>query len=275
MPESPEVDVLTDVLRDTLAGRRMASVDVAEFRALKTRARPVSELVGRTVTDVVRHGKHIAVHTDGPVLVISFGRAGWAAWRPDPAASADPPAPVIVTIVFEDAAELALTDAGGWLSLGVFVVDSADDVPAVAKLGPDPLADDWSAADLDRIAVGRRKRLKALLQEQESIAGIGNAYSDEILYDAALPPLVAAADLDDDQRARLHASVVGVLRSARDDRRGVPIAELKAAKVAAMRVHGRAGEPCAAGGVVLDVPGSKGAAQYCPARQTGGEVLAQ
>lgn len=273
MPESPEVDVLADVLRDTLVGRRIASVDIAEFRALKTRARPLGELVGRTVADVVRHGKHVAVHTDGAVLLVSFGRAGWAVWRGSEAADAAT-APVIVTIGFDGGGELSLTDAGGWLSLGVFVVDAADEVPAVAKLGPDPLVDDWTAADLDRIAIGRRKRLKALLQEQESIAGIGNAYSDEILYDAALHPLIAAADLDEAQRARLHASVVSVLRFARDDRRGVPIADLKAAKVAAMHVHGRTGDPCAAGGVVADVPGSKGAAQYCPDRQTGGEVLA-
>jgi formamidopyrimidine-DNA glycosylase len=127
---------------------------------------------------------------------------------------------------------------------------------------------------LDRIVVGRRKRLKALLQEQESLAGIGNAYSDEILFAARLSPLVQAVALDEGERAALYAAIRDVLGSAVEARRDVPPAELKAAKVAAMAVHGRAGEACPdCGGTVLDVPGSKGGAQYCPERQTGGVPL--
>jgi formamidopyrimidine-DNA glycosylase len=276
VPESPEVDALAGFLRDTLVGARVEATDLAEFRALKTRARPLEQVVDSTVTGVERFGKHIALLTDGPDVVVSFGRAGWALWRPTGAAAsaeATPVAPVIATMTFAGRGELGLTDAGDWLSLGVSVVDDPRDVPAVAKLGPDPLVDEWTRADLDALVGGRRKRLKALLQEQESLAGIGNAYSDEILYVAALPPLVQAADLDEDARGRLYDAIVDVLRGARDARRGVPIAEQKSAKVAAMKVHGRTGEPCAAGGSVHDVPGSKGAAQYCPDRQTGGVVL--
>jgi formamidopyrimidine-DNA glycosylase len=274
VPESPEVDALTGFLRDTLVGARVADTDLAEFRALKTRTRPLETLVGTTVSAVERHGKHIAVHTDGGVLVVSFGRAGWATWRgAAEEVPAESPAPVIATIGFAGRGVVGLTDAGDWLSLGVSVVDAPADVAAIAKLGPDPLAASWTADDLERAVVGRRKQLKALLQEQESIAGIGNAYSDEILYDAGLSPVVHAAALDEDERARLAASVVGVLRGAQAARSGVPIAEQKAAKVASMRVHGRTGEPCGTAGTVLDVPGSKGRAQYCPERQTGGVPL--
>jgi formamidopyrimidine-DNA glycosylase len=279
VPESPEVDALAGFLRTTLSGAHVGEADVAEFRALKTRARPLGELTGRTVRDVVRFGKHIALVTDGPALVISFGRAGWATWRPfDDGAEGDaaPPdaPPVIVTIDVPGRGALELTDAGEWLSLGVSVVDHPSDVPAIAKLGPDPAADGWSREDLERALGTRRKQLKALLQEQETLAGIGNAYSDEILHVARLSPAVHAADLSPEERARLYDAVRSVLAEAFAARRGVPPHRQKAEKVAAMRVHGRTGEPCpVCGGIVQDVPGSKGAAQYCPTCQTGGVPL--
>lgn len=277
MPESPEVDSLGGFLRSHAVGRRIRTVDLVEFRALKTRDRPLRELDGRTVSGVRRFGKHLVLDTDGPSLLLSFGRAGWARWSDGPEApdanGSDAP-PVIARILFDDSAEIAVTDAGDWLSLGLSIVDDAAAVPAIAKLGPDPLSDAFTPEVLDHIVVGRRKRLNALLQEQESLAGIGNAYSDEILFAARLSPLVQAVALDEGERAALYTAIRDVLGSAVEARRDVPPAELKAAKVAAMAVHGRTGEPCPdCGGTVLDVPGSKGAAQYCPERQTGGVPL--
>lgn len=276
MPESPEVDALTGFLRDALAGGAIGATDLAEFRALKTRARPLGQLAGRTVADVQRFGKHIALLTDGPALVISFGRAGWATWRGAGVAAspAEGAAPVIATIDIAQRGELAVTDAGNWLSLGLSVVDDPVEVPAIAKLGPDPSAAGWSRADLERALGTRRKQLKALLQEQETLAGIGNAYSDEILHTARLSPVVHAVDLTPDERDRLYTAIRSVLGEAFAARRGVPIESQKAAKVAAMRVHGRTGERCpVCGGEIRDVPGSKGAAQYCPTCQTGGVPL--
>lgn len=271
MPESPEVDALAGFLRAHVVGREITGVDLAEFRALKTRARPLEGLVGATIAGVTRYGKHIGLETSAGVLVISFGRAGWAVWRA--ADAPEPEAPVIVRIGLGDR-ELALTDAGGWLSLGVSVVHAATDVDAIAKLGPDPMSDAFTAAALDAVVIGRRKQLKALLQEQESMSGIGNAYSDEILFTAGLSPLAHAAALDDAERGRLYTAIRDVLGEAFAARRDVPIAEQKAAKVAAMRVHGRTGDPCPDGdGEILDIPGTKGGGQYCPGRQTGGVPL--
>lgn len=277
MPESPEVDSLGGFLREHLAGRRVSAIDLEEGRALKTRARPLSELHGYAVAGVRRFGKHLAIDTDGPTLLVSFGRAGWARWRDD-ATDAEPTGPdvppVIVRIAFDGGAELAVTDAGDWLSLGLHVVDDPAEVSSVAKLGPDPASDAFTRADLDAVVTGRRKQLKALLQEQETLSGIGNAYSDEILYAARLSPVAHASTLDEDERARLFAAIRDVLGGAFEARRDVPPAELKAAKVASMAVHGRTGEPCPKGhDAVRDVPGSKGAAQYCAACQTGGVPL--
>lgn len=283
MPESPEVEVLARFVRERTVGRRIDAVELDEFRALKTRARPLGELAGRAVTEVTRHGKHLAVATDGPVLVVSFGRAGWLRWEPageavasaglpdDGTPDGTPAAAPIGRLTLDDGEAFVLTDAGTWLSFGLSVVDDAADVAAIAKLGPDPLDDAFALADLERVVAGRRKQLKAVLQEQESLAGIGNAYSDEILHVARLHPLRHAGDLDEGEVARLFAAIGEVLTGALVDRSGAPIAELKARKVASMRVHGRTGEPCpVCGGVVADVPGSKGAAQYCPVCQPDG-----
>ncbi|PSL38298.1 DNA-(apurinic or apyrimidinic site) lyase /formamidopyrimidine-DNA glycosylase [Labedella gwakjiensis] len=277
MPESPEVDSLGGFLREHLTGRRISAIDLEEARALKTRARPLSELHGHAVTGVRRFGKHLSIDTDGPTLLVSFGRAGWARWRDD-ATDAEPTGPdtppVIARVGFDGGAELAVTDAGDWLSLGLHVVDDPAEVSSVAKLGPDPASDAFTRADLDAVVTGRRKQLKALLQEQETLSGIGNAYSDEILYAARLSPVAHASTLDEEERAQLFAAIRDVLGGAFEARRDVPPAELKAAKVAAMAVHGRTGEPCPEGhDAVRDVPGSKGAAQYCAACQTGGVPL--
>lgn len=275
MPESPEVDALVGFLGEHARGRVVAAVELDEFRALKSRDRPLGELVGRTVTGARRFGKHAVLDTDGPGLLISFGRAGWAAWSDAaPARDPRPGAAEIARIAFDDGARLAITDAAEWLSLGLSVVDEAETVPAIAKLGPDPASEGFTAEALDAVLAGRRKRLKALLQEQDSLAGIGGAYSDEILHAARLSPFAHAATLDAEERARLFAALREVLGAAFAARRGVPPERLKAEKVASMRVHGRRGEPCpVCGDIVRDLPGSKGAAQYCATCQTGGVPL--
>lgn len=277
MPEAPEVEALTLFLRERLGGHVVRDVELVEGRALKTRPRPLDELVGRTVTGVTRHGKHLDLDFDGLHLGVGFGRAGWATWTDAGAESdAEPgsgsvdavaPAAVIARLVLDDGI-LGITDAGDWLSVQLHVVDTANEVPSVAKLGPDAADPAFSREALAHALGGRRKQLKALLQEQESLAGIGNAYSDEILFAARLSPVAHASSLSSDDVSRLHAALHDTLTAAVLARRGVPIAQQKAAKVAAMAVHGRTGESCPdCGGVIEDIPGTKGGGQYCPSCQ--------
>ncbi|MFE6967411.1 DNA-formamidopyrimidine glycosylase family protein [Agromyces sp. NPDC057679] len=284
MPESPEVQALADELDARLAGRALTGVDVVEFRIEKTRGRPPESLVGEAVTGVERHGKLIdLVFGEAGRLVVSLGRHGWARWAagdgPAPAQddAGDPP-PTLAILSFEgtggDRLDLELTDAGDWVSLGVWVVDEPREVPAVAKLGPDPADAAFTRAAFDAAVVGRRKQTKAILQEQESLAGIGNAYSDEILHAAKASPVAHASTLDEAALDRLFAATTGVVRAAVDARRGVPIDRLKAEKVAAMRVHGRAGETCpVCGDTVREFSFASTTAEYCPTCQTGGEHL--
>ncbi len=270
MPEAPEVEALAHFLSERLRGRAVTGVELVEGRALKTRARPLDEIVGRTVTAVSRHGKHIDLDLDGVHLGLGFGRAGWATWSPSAATDdeAAPAAAVIARIAFDDGI-LGITDAGEWLSVQLHVVDAAEEVPSIAKLGPDAADPSYSREMLAEALGRRRKQLKALLQEQETLAGIGNAYSDEILFAARLAPTAHAAALSEDDITRLHHALHDTLTAAVLARRGVPIAEQKAAKVASMRVHGRTGEPCPdCAGVIEDIPGTKGGGQWCPSCQT-------
>lgn len=276
MPESPEVQVLAEFLGERAAGRVLTEADVLEFRAVKTRTAPPSSLIGRAVTGAARHGKHVSLaFGEDRSLVVSLGRHGWMRWR-DAGDEQPPPAdapPALAQLVLDGDA-LEVTDAGTWVSLGLFVVDDPIAVPAIAKLGPDPADPSFSAGDFDAILGGRRKQVKAILQEQESLAGIGNAYSDEILHVARVSPVVHAALLSDDDRARLYQATIDTVRGAIAARRGIPIHALKAAKVDAMRVHGRAGESCpVCGDTVRDFAFASTTAQYCPTCQTGGEHL--
>ena len=160
------------------------------------------------------------------------------------------------------------------MSLGLFVVDRADDVPAIAKLGPDPADPAFTRAQFDAALGGRRKQIKAVLQEQETLSGIGNAYSDEILHLARQSPIAHAAALDAEAIDRLFEATVTTVREAIAARSGVPIDQLKAQKVAAMRVHGRSGEACpVCGDTILDLTFSGASAQYCPTCQNGGVPL--
>jgi formamidopyrimidine-DNA glycosylase len=285
MPESPEVEALVEELGTQLAGRAITDLDVVEFRVAKTRARPPSTLIGERVTGATRHGKLVDLVLGAEHLVVSLGRHGWARWRDGEDAVYDAAvagaedadaatAPALVSVEFDDDRAIEFTDAGGWVSLGFWVVDDPTEVPAVAKLGPDPADPKFARADFDRAVVGRRKQIKAVLQEQESLAGIGNAYSDEILHTAKISPIAHAAALTESELDRLFEATVGTIRSAIAARRGIPIDELKAAKVAAMQVHGRAGETCpVCGDTIRDFSFASTTAQYCPTCQTNGEQL--
>ncbi len=146
----------------------------------------------------------------------------------------------------------------------------------IASLGPDPLAGGFARPDLDAIldAAGRAQ-IKGVLRDQRVIAGIGNAYSDEILHAARIGPFTPASSLDDERRGQLFAAITGVLDEALAATEGLPPAKLKDDKRAAMRVHGRTGQACAVcGSTIAEVSFADSSLQYCPGCQTGGKLLA-
>ena len=288
MPELPEVESLAAYLRATATGLRVARVELAAISALKTFDPPVTALVGARVVDASRRGKFLdltLVDEDGEVLhlVTHLARAGWLHWRREMSDAPPKPGkgPLAFRVVLVDddgvpAGGFDLTEAGTQKRLAVYVVRDPGDVEGIARLGPEPLADEFTVDTLAAIlAEAGGKQLKGVLRDQSTIAGIGNAYSDEILHAARLSPFKPAGNLGPDDVATLYAAMRDVLTDAVRRSAGLGAADLKAEKKLGMRVHGRTGEPCpVCGDVVREVSFADSSLQYCATCQTGGTPLA-
>jgi formamidopyrimidine-DNA glycosylase len=245
---------------------------------LNTVQPPVHALHEQVVTGATRHGKFLALHTDGPALVIHLARAGWLRWS-DSLAPAPPrpgKGPIALRVHLSGGTGFDLTEAGTQKRLAVYVVADAAGVaasPGIHRLGPDAL--ELTREQLGELLRGRSERLKTVLTDQTLIAGIGNAYSDEILHAAALSPYAIAGRLPDDALNRLHEALQRVLREAIARCVGQDAARLKAEKRAGLAVHARAGLPCpVCGDTVREVSFADRSFQYCPTCQTGGKPLA-
>jgi formamidopyrimidine-DNA glycosylase len=168
-----------------------------------------------------------------------------------------------------------LTEAGTQKRLAVYVVRDPQEVPGIARLGPDPLADEFTLDTFAALLAGQRTQIKGLLRDQTVIAGIGNAYSDEILHVAKMSPYKLAATLTPEEVAQLYTATRQTLAEAVERARGLAAGELKAEKKLGMRVHGRAGEACpVCGDTVREVSFASSFLDYCPTCQTGGKPLA-
>ncbi len=277
MPELPEVQALVDFLRDRTAGLVVTGVEPGSFHVLKTFTPPPDALVGAPIDGVERYGKFIDLDCGGTHLVFHLARAGWLRWSDAvPAARLRPgKSPIALRVRFDDGSGFDLTEAGTQKRLAAYVVNRASDVPGIASLGPDPLADAFTEEELARILAAHRMQVKGLLRDQSIIAGVGNAYSDEILHVAKISPFAIAASLGPDQVTRLYAALRETLAQAVATASGKPAKELKDAKRAGMRVHGRTGETCPeCGDVVREVSFADSSLQYCATCQTGGKPLA-
>jgi DNA-formamidopyrimidine glycosylase len=281
MPELPEVEALATFLREHAKGRVVARADAASFAALKTFDPPLSALAGRSIVDVGRHGKFLDLTASGPDgdlhLVFHLARAGWLRWREDiPDKPVKPgKSPLAFRLVFDDGAGFDLTEAGTQKRLAVYLVRDVAEVPGVATLGPEPLAGDFDVEALAAILKGRRTQIKGVLRDQHIIAGIGNAYSDEVLHTAKMSPFKLASSFTPDEVAALHAAIVTTLRDAVERSAGLAAADLKGEKKTGLRVHGKTGQPCpVCGDTIREVSFADSSLQYCPTCQTGGKPLA-
>ena len=276
MPELPEVNALVEFLDAQMTGSVVAAVDLASFAVLKTFDPPASALQGMEVTGVTRHGKFIDIDVSGIHVVVHLAKAGWLRWSdklPDTRLKLG--ASNIAARVRLDRGDgptvgFDVTEAGTRKGLAMYIVNDPIEVAGIAALGPDPLEPGFELRPL----LGRRMQVKRLLRDQKIIAGVGNAYSDEILHAARLSPFAIAESLSEDEIVRLETAVQSILREAVEEARGKPAAELKDDKRTRMRVHGRAGESCpVCGDTVLEVTYAQSALQYCPTCQTGGKPL--
>ncbi len=283
MPEMPEVQGLVDFLAERATGLTVTKVAVANIAALKTYDPPIDALQGRMVRAAARHGKFIDLDTTGDAdagalhLVFHLAKAGWLRWYDALPATVIRPGktPIALRVGFDDGAGFDLTEAGTKKSLAVYAVRAPDDVPGIARLGPDPLDPGFTRDTLAGLLAGRRTQIKGVLRDQSIVAGIGNAYSDEILHAARMSPYALAASLDDAEIDRLYDAMRATITEAVATAAGKPPADLKDAKRRGMAVHGRRGQACpVCGDEVRSVFFADNSLEYCATCQTGGKILA-
>ena len=277
MPEMPEVQALVDFLAARAVGQAVVGIELGSISVLKTYDPPPSALAGGPVDGVHRHGKFLDVDVDGIHLVFHLARAGWLRWSEAIPATVIRPgkSPIALRVRLSDGSGFDLTEAGTKKSLAAYLVRDVREVPGIARLGPDPLGVDLTQDAFAAMLAGRRTQIKGLLRDQEFLAGVGNAYSDEILHVARLSPFAIASSLAPEAVSRLYAALRDTLTAAIAAASGKPAAELKDAKRAGMRVHGRTGMPCPeCGDVVREVSFADTSLQYCATCQTGGKPLA-
>ncbi|MFJ7751552.1 Fpg/Nei family DNA glycosylase [Arthrobacter sp. NPDC097144] len=288
MPEMPEVQGLADFLRTKLieadaSPAVISDVEVLSFSVLKTAGVPLSALTGAPVTAVRRRGKFLIITAGGVHLVMHLAKAGWLRWSDalKPGRLRPGKGPMALRVRFaaspddDGGAEpgFDLTEAGTKKSLAVYLVEDLQEVPGIARLGPEAFDVDYDT--FAALVASHRGQIKGLLRDQSVIAGIGNAYSDEILHAAHLSPFANAARLQPDEVQRLYEAMEGTLESAIANAAGRPAAQLKDSKRRALRVHARTGEPCpVCEDTVREVSFADSSLQYCPHCQTGGKLLA-
>jgi len=295
MPELPEVEALADHLRRHAVGKVVQRVDIASLSVFKTFEPPVTALYGCTVTAAHRWGKYLGLQAGDLHLITHLSRAGWLRWsdrlsptplKPGkgpialrvhlvagPGAALDVAAGAALDVAAGTASGFDLTEAGTQKRLAVWLTADPACVPGIGALGPDALS--VGVDQLAGLLADQGGRIKTVITDQKVMAGIGNAYSDEILHAARLSPFATAAKLTSDQVSMLHEAMVSVLGDAVERSVGQQAATLKGEKRSGLRVHARTGLPCpVCGDTVREVSFAEKSFQYCPGCQTGGKVLA-
>lgn len=277
MPEAPELDAAVSQLREYVVGQAVERLDVAAINVLATAQPPADSLVGRTLAAVRRRGKHLVFDFEGRFAVLHLALAGWVKFQPEV-----PPmgrsgrrpgkGPLALRFALEDGSALEVTEQGTKKSVKLWVSDEPEQLETLARLGPE--AGELKKEDFAAILGSTSSQLKTVLTDQERMAGIGNAWSDEILHRAQMSPFAAANRLDEESSNRLFEALRETLDIANSGLRGVKLDRIKATKKKLLRVHGRAGQECpVCGDTIAQVSFADRSLEYCPTCQTGGKKL--
>jgi formamidopyrimidine-DNA glycosylase len=274
MPELPDLELYVSHLNRRVAGERLERVRVAGWNLVRTTDPPLAEASGRVVVDVRRVGKRLVFGLDGGLfLALHLMSSGRLHWKP-----AGAPIPKRTGLAAFDFAPgtLLLTEASTKQRAALHLLRDAAALAALDAGGIEPLS--MSAEALAETLAREDHTLKRALTDPRLFAGIGNAYSDEILHRARLSPFKRSARLDASERAQLHAAIVGVLTEWRDRlaaEQGDRFPEKVTAFRPGMAVHGRYRQPCpVCGAPVQRVVYAENEMNYCARCQTGGRLLA-
>jgi len=265
MPELPEVEALRRALDDPVRAFPIARAGPAHVATLKTFDPPLRALEGERLAGLDRRGKRLLLPTeDGQLVVLvhlmTRGRLRYL--RPG---ETGPKSPAF-RLLFQDGAELVLTEAGSKKRAGVWLLTPEQSEAELEHLGPDALGLD--AARLAEIFAADSRRLHSLLRDQRAIAGIGRAWANEILHAARLSPYALSTQLDEAEVGRLASAIHDELS------RGLDLRERRANDKRTYRIHDHLREPCdVCGTPIARVDFEEHTIYYCPGCQTGGRLL--
>jgi formamidopyrimidine-DNA glycosylase len=277
LPELPELEVYRERLEAALAGRRVEAVRVHDPFVLRTVSPAPDDLVSRRLEGVSRRSKFLVLRFEGPVhLAVHLMLAGRLHLKP-----VDRFRPhrkrTVLSIELDGGLVLEMTEAGTRRRASVHVLGDPSELSRIDR-GVEPLGDSLDAHGLGQVLRGRNRRLKTALRDPDLLAGIGNAYSDEILFEARLSPMLLTRALDDERLERLLHAIretltawIGRVRAACPD--GLPVKQDVWRRN--MAVHGRAGQPCGrCGATICRISFQESETCYCPGCQTEGRGLA-
>ncbi len=274
MPELPDITVYIEALEKRILEQTLERVQITGPFLLRTAAPPIAAVEGKTVTRIRRVGKRIAIGFEADLwLVLHLMIAGRLHWYENKAKAAKGRA--LVVFEFSNGA-LTLTEAGSQRRASLHVVDGDDGLQ-----GLDPGGSEISELTPERFATILRSAnhtLKRVLTDPRMFSGIGNAYSDEILFEAGLSPLALTQKLTPEEISRLYAATRAALTKWTEILRadaGNKFPEKVTAFRPGMAVHGRYKEPCLRCGTKIQrIRYAANETNYCPNCQTGGKLLA-
>jgi formamidopyrimidine-DNA glycosylase len=265
VPELPEIEALRRLLDGPVSALPVARAGPAHIATLKTFDPPIGTLEGRRLAGAERRGKNLLFPTEDEELVLRIHLMSAGRVRYLRAGEKGPKSPAF-RLQFSGGGALVLTEAGSKKRAGVWLLEPAAVDAELAHLGPDALG--LGPERLGEILRAESRRLHPLLRDQRALAGIGRAWSNEILHTARLSPFALSSQLDEEEVARLAGAIDEELT------RGLELRERGASNAKTYRVHDRLGEPCHVCGTPLArVDYEEHTVYYCPRCQTGGRVL--
>lgn len=273
MPELPDITVYIEHLEDKVRGQRLEAVRLLHPFVLRTAVPPISEANGRLVTGVERLGKRVVLALEGELfIVLHLMIAGRLRWLPP---GAKPPGKIALLALEFGHGTLVMTEAGSQRRASLHLITGRDALAAMDPGGIDVLSCDV-AVFAERLKA-ENHTLKRSLTNPRLFSGIGNAYSDEILFRAKLSPVMLTRSLDDSQIRTLFDATREVMAEWTDRLRheAGDWPDKVTAFHPAMAVHGRYGQPCpVCGSPVQRIVFADNETNYCARCQTGGRLLA-
>jgi formamidopyrimidine-DNA glycosylase len=274
MPEMPELEILAEGLRARVLNHKIERVAVHQSSVVKTFYPPMTSLVGQTFANIERRGKFLLFQLEsGDYFVVQLMRSGWLSYREN---GTDQNPLDAVSIGLDDGTALVVVERGSRRRANVHLVKELNAVPFLSGVGLEPFDENFTAERLFEYLQSERMQLKSFLIDQRFVAGLGNAYTDEILFDCGLSPFKITTTLTFQESQNLQKAIKKVLKEGI-----VKLAEIVGDRMLEkeehcfMQIHGRPGQECPrCETAIAEIRYSDRSTHYCPECQSGGKVYA-